>query len=518
MATNEASDEQKETDVDLIVKTIEEIKKQGNTYFKTKDYHHAVAHYDIAIEEYKEFIETDYNKDDSTEALKKLKTMLGSIYNNRAFAYFRLEMFGQVVLDTTQAIKLKFWKAYYRRGCANIALGRLAKAKKDFSKAKEKFPKNKDIKSKLKSATIAWQQEQFFAAIKTEAGIPVSKTIKIEEFSDPTKDDQSSYDGPTLPNDDITAIDASWVQKLHKYQENGKTLHIRYVVLIMLKALEIFRSHKNVESFELDEDEKENRVSICGDIHGQYYDYLHIFDLNGLPSTRNAYLFNGDFVDRGSWSCEVIISMLTLKCLYPRHFMMTRGNHETINMNTMYGFKGEVEHKYSKKVFDLFTELFNALPLAYVIGKRVFVCHGGLMKKEGVTIAQIQTIDREQQPSEGVMTDILWSDPQDSYGLAPSKRGGGTMFGPDITKKFLADNDLNLIVRSHEVQEEGYKVLHDGKLITVFSAPNYVDQMGNKGAFITMDKQYIPKFTQFTAQKHPDMRPMAYGGGMANFM
>jgi len=200
---------------------------------------------------------------------------------------------------------------------------------------------------------------------------------------------------------------------------------------------------------------------------------------------------------------------------------MTRGNHETINMNNMYGFKGEVEHKYSKVVFDLFTELFNALPLAYIVGHKIFVCHGGLMKKDGVTIDEIQKINRYQQPAEGVMTDILWSDPQNQSGLAPSKRGGGTMFGPDITKKFLSLNNLSLIVRSHEVQEEGYKVLHDGKLITIFSAPNYVDQMGNKAAFIKLDKEYIPSFTQFTAQKHPDLKPMAYGGGafnMANFM
>eukprot|EP00483_Globobulimina_turgida_P013333 UN13357 len=116
------------------------------------------------------------------------------------------------------------------------------------------------------------------------------------------------------------------------------------------------------------------------------------------------------------------------------------------------------------------------------------------------------------------MTDLLWSDPQNMNGFAPSKRGGGTMFGPDVTSRFLELNGLELVVRSHEVQEAGYKVLHDGKLITIFSAPNYVDQMGNKGAFIRMDRTCVPKFTQFEAQKHPDIRPMAYGGGMANFM
>eukprot|EP00484_Ammonia_sp_Unknown_P018174 CAMPEP_0197029642 /NCGR_PEP_ID=MMETSP1384-20130603/9048_1 /TAXON_ID=29189 /ORGANISM="Ammonia sp." /LENGTH=531 /DNA_ID=CAMNT_0042458849 /DNA_START=61 /DNA_END=1656 /DNA_ORIENTATION=+ len=524
-----ASEEQKESDVDVTLAKLEKIKDKGNDYFKRKEYHDAITRYDIAIEEYKSFISSDYDKS-NTESVKKMKTLLGSIYNNRAFAYFRLEMFGQTVLDTTQSIKLGFWKAYYRRGCANMALARLSKAKKDFEKALEKFPKNKDIKTKLKFATKAWQQEKFFQAIATEVGKPVSETIKLDDFADPSKDE--SYDGPKLIADDISSINDRWIQQLHEYQRNGKTLHIRYVVIIMLEALKILKSYKNVEFFDLDEEaasdckdendkndenaERKNTVTICGDVHGQYYDYLHIYKLNGLPSKSNAYLFNGDFVDRGSWSCEVILSMLALKVLYPSHFMMTRGNHETINMNNMYGFKGEVEHKYSSKVFDLFTEIFNALPLAYVLGHKIFVCHGGLMKKEGVTIDEIQKINRFQQPEEGVMTDILWSDPQEMKGLAPSKRGGGTMFGPDVTQKFLSLNNLELIVRSHEVQEEGYKVLHDGKLITIFSAPNYVDQMGNKAAFITLDKEWTPKFTQFEAQKHPDLKPMAYGAGAMN--
>ena len=125
---------------------------------------------------------------------------------------------------------------------------------------------------------------------------------------------------------------------------------------------------KNIEYYNLPNECKEDsRITVCGDIHGQYYDYLHIYKLNGLPSKKNAYLFNGDFVDRGSWSCEVIISMIALKLMYPKYFHLTRGNHETITMNNMYGFKGEVEHKYSKELFNLFTEFFNLLPLGMIL-------------------------------------------------------------------------------------------------------------------------------------------------------
>jgi len=109
------------------------------------------------------------------------------------------------------------------------------------------------------------------------------------------------------------------------------------------------------------------------------------------------------------------------------------------------------------------------------------------------------------------MCEILWSDPQPRKGRGPSKRGVGLSFGEDVTKRFLQENNLELVVRSHEVKEEGYEIEHDGKLITVFSAPNYCDQMGNKGAFIRFKAPELkPEIISFSAVPHPDVRPMAY--------
>lgn len=126
---------------------------------------------------------------------------------------------------------------------------------------------------------------------------------------------------------------------------------------------------------------KENKFTICGDIHGQFYDLLNIFKLNGKPSEENPYLFNGDFVDRGSFSVECIFVLLSYKLLYPNHFFMSRGNHESENMNKMYGFEGEVKAKYSANMVDLFTEVYNWLPLSHCINDRVLVMHGGLFSK-----------------------------------------------------------------------------------------------------------------------------------------
>ena len=181
-------------------------------------------------------------------------------------------------------------------------------------------------------------------------------------------------------------------------------------------------------------------------------------------------------------------------------------------MNKMYGFEGEVQSKYNAKMFNLFTEIFNYLPLCHCINRKVLVMHGGLFSKDDVSLDDIKAIDRDRQPpEEGLMCDLMWSDPQYQNGRSESKRGVGIQFGPDVTKQFLKKNNLEYIVRSHEVKNEGYEVMHDGKCITVFSAPNYCDTMANKGAFINIKgNDMTPKFVTYEAVEHPKVKPMAY--------
>lgn len=290
---------------------------------------------------------------------------------------------------------------------------------------------------------------------------------------------------------------------------------------LLVSCKRYFETHPSLTEILIPSEAPENdpsaapRVTVCGDTHGQYYDVLNIFEMNGPPSHNNPYLFNGDFVDRGSFSVEVILIYLMWKISDPTCIYLTRGNHETKNMNKIYGFEGEVKAKYDDKIFELFLEVFGHLPLAAVIENKVFCTHGGLPTEEGVSLDDVRKIKRGMEPPEsGLMSDLLWSDPQPFPGKAPSKRGVGYSFGPDITQKFLEFNNLSLLVRSHEVKEEGYLVEHGGKTITVFSAPNYCDTMGNKGAFIHFDKSLEPKFTQFESVPHPDVKPMAYSAGM----
>jgi serine/threonine-protein phosphatase 5 len=109
-----------------------------------------------------------------------------------------------------------------------------------------------------------------------------------------------------------------------------------------------------------------------------------------MPSEKNWYLFNGDFVDRGSFSCEVVIALFALKLLYPTSFFLARGNHETRSMNRAYGFEGEVRAKYSDTAYELFQEAFCALPLVHLVNKKILVVHGGLPGDDKHGIAEIR--------------------------------------------------------------------------------------------------------------------------------
>lgn len=90
---------------------------------------------------------------------------------------------------------------------------------------------------------------------------------------------------------------------MEEFKQQRK-IHRKYVTQILLEAKKVLVSHKNLVDINVT---PENEVTVCGDTHGQYYDLLNIFQLNGVPSERNMYLFNGDFVDRGSFSAEIII-------------------------------------------------------------------------------------------------------------------------------------------------------------------------------------------------------------------
>uniref|UniRef100_A0A8C0MHI2 Serine/threonine-protein phosphatase n=2 Tax=Caniformia TaxID=379584 RepID=A0A8C0MHI2_CANLF len=434
-----------EPPADGALKRAEELKTQANDYFKAKDYENAIKFYSQAIE---------------------LNPSNAIYYGNRSLAYLRTECYGYALADATRAIEIdkKYIKGYYRRAASNMALGKFRAALRDYETVVKVKPHDKDAKMKYQECNKIVKQKAFERAIAgDEHKRSVVDSLDIESM---TIEDE--YSGPKLEDGKVTI---TFMKELMQWYKDQKKLHRKCAYQILVQVKEALSKLSTLVETTLKETEK---ITVCGDTHGQFYDLLNIFELNGLPSETNPYIFNGDFVDRGSFSVEVILTLFGFKLLYPDHFHLLRGNHETDNMNQIYGFEGEVKAKYTAQMYELFSEVFEWLPLAQCINGKVLIMHGGLFSEDGVTLDDIRKIERNRQPPDsGPMCDLLWSDPQPQNGRSVSKRGVSCQFGPDVTKAFLEENHLDYIIRSHEVKAEGYEVAHGGRCVTVFSAPNY---------------------------------------------
>lgn len=228
-------------------------------------------------------------------------------------------------------------------------------------------------------------------------------------------------------------------------------------------------------------------IVICGDIHGQFYDLMRIFQATGLPKDTN-YLFLGDYVDRGYWSIETIALLLCYRVKYPDRFFLLRGNHESASISRMYGFYDECKRRHTQgvKLWKTFVDVFNCLPIAAVVDKRIFCCHGGL-SPELDDLEKINAIARPTDvPDAGLMCDVLWADPKEGveeWGRN-NPRGVSYTFGRAALEKFLKRFDFDLVCRAHEVVEDGYQFFADRQLITVFSASNYCNDWDNAGAIM----------------------------------
>lgn len=325
----------------------------------------------------------------------------------------------------------------------------------------------------------------------------------------------------------------------------------------------VYRSLKTVPNISEIHVPENGKLVVVGDIHGQLSDLLNILDDGGMPSETNFYLFNGDFVDRGANSVEVITVLFSLFCAYPGCVFFNRGNHEDTFVCQNYGFQEEVVRKYDLETFFMFGETFKHLPLFSVIDDTIFVVHGGLFTDENATLKELNEIDRvnymavppvkfpanthgksEQIYKEELLKqfqrDALWSDPCRQKGTEPNHRGAGVMFGPDVTNKFFENNNLKMVIRSHEMCQFGidfpYHSSHhildeylsttatdeanntritlmlkniplDGKdplLCTLFSASNYCGG-DNEGAYMVIRKKKDKNFkTPAYANEIPD--------------
>ena len=321
-----------------------------------------------------------------TEAINlKIKDKINSyLYSNRAFVNLKLEKNGAALDDANHAIK---WdrdniKGYYRRGKANLALLKYEDALIDLEYAYEKYPEN-DVKdkieeikfeiekNKLKNSNLSDSEDDGFEKKSPEVLLDlkyIENEIKKEEDKLKSKENpnklkakikRENSDSDAIVKQeykDKLSITKTWI--IDEVIEDMKNKHFISKLSLLKIILDVTKINMQEPSLIEIEVKKNETFNICGDIHGQFYDLLNIFTLYGYPSENNHYLFNGDFVDRGSFSVECLITLLCFKLLYPKHFYLARGNHESRNLNKVYGFEQEVLSKYDSNVYEAFMRFF----------------------------------------------------------------------------------------------------------------------------------------------------------------
>lgn len=289
---------------------------------------------------------------------------------------------------------------------------------------------------------------------------------------------------------------------------------------LIATASQLFKSETNIL-------ELKYPITVCGDVHGQFFDLVRLFEVGGDPKDTQ-YLFLGDYVDRGCFSSEVVFYLYALKIVYPKSFYMLRGNHECRQLTSFFNFKDECLYKYNISIYEAIMESFDHLPLAAIVNKAFFCVHGGL-SPDVTTLEDIRAIERHQEiPREGPMCDLLWSDPfeveasEDDQGQADSDqtawfgynetRQCSYVYGVEAVKRFLKDNKLTSVIRAHEAQVDGYKMQMVNRasgiprVITIFSAPNYCDVYKNKAACLKFDNNVL-NIKQFIDSAHPYYLP-----------
>ncbi|WFD01105.1 protein-serine/threonine phosphatase [Malassezia yamatoensis] len=330
-----------------------------------------------------------------------------------------------------------------------------------------------------------------FTIHTTEEGEEIStrervvRDVQAPAFHKPTPEQFWSKKDPSKP--DVQFL------KNHFYREGRLTDdQAKY---ILTQATELLRSEPNL--LELDAP-----ITVCGDIHGQYYDLMKLFEVGGNPSDTR-YLFLGDYVDRGYFSIEVCPSMTDL-------VRVVFVDPETLVSQIL----------YSEEIYDLCMESFCALPLGAVMNKQFLCIHGGL-SPELQTLDDLRAVNRfREPPTHGLICDLLWADPLEEFGQEKSEehfvhnhvRGCSYFFTYNAACQFLERNNLLSIIRAHEAQDAGYRMYRKTKVtgfpsvMTIFSAPNYLDVYNNKAAVLKYENN-VMNIRQFNCTPHPYWLP-----------
>ena len=280
----------------------------------------------------------------------------------------------------------------------------------------------------------------------------------------------------------------------------NELLSMKEFKIVFHKAKDILDKRENIAILK-------TPLIICGCINAHFEELKDIFKICGNIS-ENKYLFLGDYVGKGWNGLSTFILLILYLIKYPNNIVLLRGNHDSRVFSTMYGLYDECFKKYSNKdeaqdIFNMTNELFDLLQLAAVIDNKYFCIHGGI-SPELKKLEEINFLERKKEiPKNGIITDLIWSDPKEEVNdYAPSIKGAGQFYGEEAVNSFLKENsNIEMIIRSHELVDNGYKYQFKNKLLTVFSAPDYGGREGfNIGSILKIDEN--DKFDFFAIYGH----------------
>ena len=378
-------------------------------------------------------------------------------------------------------------QTFYKKRKASPFIPRNKKDEEKFNNKKEPTKKRKSFNSKEK---MSLREE--FADILVEPKQKNNDFLNLKSIKNQLEQISKSKEEETLSNNALIQENIN-LDNLLKKLLNAKYLKSNTPIDINEKEIKyvIFKSKNIIENqpvfLELN-----GPMNVCGDTHGQFYDLLRLFDYGEFPPNNN-YLFLGDYVDRGKNSIETIILLLIYKIKYPENFFMLRGNHESDNINKVYGFYDECKRRYNIKIWKYFNDLFNIFPITAIIKDRILCMHGGL-SPELYDLEQLKNIVRPTEiPNSGLLCDLLWSDPddqldQDQEKWGENERGISYTFNSKIVENFNYKFELDCICRAHQVVENGYEFFSNRQLVTIFSAPNYCGEFDNAGALLMINE------------------------------
>lgn len=264
-------------------------------------------------------------------------------------------------------------------------------------------------------------------------------------------------------------------------------------------------------------------ITLVGDVHGQLYDLLRIFDKCGYPPNTN-YLFLGDYIDRGFRSIETITLLFCYKILYPQKIYLLRGNHEISFVNYCRGFINDIKKEYGdESIWDKFNDIFNYLPIAAIIDDQIFCVHGGITPKLN-SFDDIKKIEKPvtadeffngEKFVEGFIVDLLWAECDTKIDdWRPGPNNLSILFGEKALNEFIQKFNLKMVCRGHEVADDGicYQFSPNNSLLTIFSASKFRLIHNNKAAIVQFNENLefevvtfeplLPKLDRKTAETY----------------